>query len=155
MRKNTLIALVLLFSLGLGNLFAQELSSKEAMGYFSQGVEAQRKGDAFQANVFYQKALLLDSKSKDLKKYIHNNYGVMYFKSGEAAKAEEFFNEALAIDQDYFPARVNLGFIYDLKRDELTAMKYWMKLFKIDLASVKPKDFIVEQLQMQQPAKKK
>ncbi len=155
MRKKIIALLAVLFSLSAGVLFAQELSSKEAMNYFAEGVKAQEEGDAFKAHTAYQKALLLDPGNKALKKFILNNYGVMYFKSGQAFRAETTFREVLEIDKDYYPARVNLGFIVDLKKDELTSIKYWMDVLKIDLNSLKPKDFIVEENQTKGPPKKK
>jgi tetratricopeptide (TPR) repeat protein len=154
MRKKIAVLLAAFVVLSAGTLFAQ-LSSKEGASYFAEGVKAQAEGDMTKADVAYQKALLVDPDNKDLKKFILNNYGVMSFKSGQASKAEDYFNQALAIDREYMPARANLGLIYDLKKDELFVIKYWLDFFKIDLNSLKPKDLIVEKDQAKAPAKKK
>lgn len=127
--------------------YAGELVAREAITYYKEGVKSQ-KGQNFEAaDMAYKKCLLVDPYDQNWKKYIFNNYGIMYAKQGDMESAEKAFTEALKIDPNYLPAKLNLGFIYDKRRTELEAIKYWLKALNIDLNQIRPKDFVIEDLE--------
>jgi len=128
----------------LGNLaYAGELTAKETMNYYNEGLQAQKKGNLEAAITAYQKALLLGVKDIKYEKFILNNLGVIYAKSGDLENAKAALNEALSIDPNYESAMFNLGLIYDKEPDKVKAMEYWLKI----LDKFKLKDFIVEEQQ--------
>lgn len=124
---------------------AGDLASKEAENYYKEGVKLQQRGDFREAEINYQKVLIVDPFNSTWQKYIINNRGVMYGQMGDLRMAEQLFNEALAIDPGYETAKLNLGFIYEGRRSELESLKYWIGVLKIDLDSIKPKGFVVEE----------
>jgi len=140
------IALIILFLSYTGLAHAGELITAEAANYYETAVKAQRGGEFETARVNYNKALLLDPHNTNIQKYVLNNMGVMFMKVGNLDKAEDYFNKALTIDPHYTAARLNIGFIYEKERTELESIKYWLKVLNIDLDSVKPKGFVVQDL---------
>jgi tetratricopeptide (TPR) repeat protein len=134
------LLVVLLFT---ANSFAGELVSKEAVNYYNEGLKLQRGGDFVKADSFYQKALLVDKYDNKWQKYIANNRGVMLAEQGFLEEAEEYFKQALKIDQGYLSPKLNLGFIYEKRRTELESIKYWLKVLNINLDEVKPKGFVL------------
>jgi len=125
--------------------FADGLVIKEATNYYNEGTKALKEGNFQKADTAFQKVFLVDPQNIEWKKFISNNYGIMYIKTGDMQKAEAAFNEALRIDPNYKTAELNLGLIYDMQKDELKAIKQWMKALNIKLNELKPKDFIVEE----------
>ena len=89
--------------------YGSELLSEEAIGYYNDGVKAQKSGDFYNADINYQKSILLDV---DCKKFVFNNYGVMYAEKEDMQRAETAFKEALAIDPDYNAVILNLSLLY-------------------------------------------
>ena len=144
MIKKTMFILLVSFLCG-NFVFAGELMAPEAINHFNEGVRAQQASNFETAEGHYQKALLINPNSTDLQKFILNNRGVIYAKVGDLEKAEAAFNEALRIDPNYETPKLNLGFIYEKRRSEFESMKYWLKVLNIDLDSVKPKGFVVEE----------
>jgi tetratricopeptide (TPR) repeat protein len=143
LRKALFLLVVLLMSCSLS--FAGELTSKEAVNYFNDGVKAQKECKLQEAEMNYQKTILLDPSNRDLQKFIVNNRGVMYVQQGDLEKAEAAFNEVLKMDPNYRPAQLNLGFIYDKTRSRLESIEYWLKILNINLDELKPKDYILEE----------
>jgi tetratricopeptide (TPR) repeat protein len=133
---------IVLFS---GVSYAGQLVAPEATNYFNEGVKLQGAGNFEAAQIAYQKVLLLDPYNLEWQKFILNNLGVIYAAQGDIDKAEAMFNEALKIDQNYKAAQYNLGFIYDTRRSELEALKYWLKLMNIDIQKMRPKGFVMEE----------
>jgi Tfp pilus assembly protein PilF len=86
---------------------------------------------------------------------IVNNRGVMFLTKGDMSGAEECFNNALSIDPNFKPAKLNLGFIYEKRRSELESIKYWLKTLNIDLESVKPKGYILSEIEPEVKSRKK
>lgn len=125
--------------------YAGELVAKEAVNYYNEAVKAQKAANFAVADINYQKTLLLDPNNSKWKKFITNNYGVMYAQQGNLEKAEASFNEVLKIDPNYQPAKLNLGYIYEKRRSRLESLEYWLKVLNIDLDQLKPKDFILEE----------
>ncbi len=124
-----------------------EVISREADNYYAEGVK-QQKGDNFlQADTFYQKALLVDPSNLKLKRSILNNYGAMLGQQGFLDEAEENLLESLRIDPNYLPAKLNLGFIYEQRRSELESIKYWLQVLQINLDDIKPKGFVLGELE--------
>ena len=131
---------ILLFA---GNVFAGELISKEAINYYDEGVKLQKASNFAMADSLYQKTLLVDPYNAKWQKFILNNRGVMKAQQGSIEEAEILFNRSLQLDQNYLPARLNLGFIYEQRRSELESIKYWLKVLNINLDDVKPKGFVL------------
>lgn len=119
--------------------YAQELAAKEAVVYYNEGVRAQKNGDFDSALKAYQKASIISSYYDKL---ITHNKAVMYAQSGDLKKAEELFNEVLALDPKNMPAKLNLGLIYDAKGDKYKALEYWAEAFELE--KHKPQAFIIE-----------
>ena len=145
MLKNILgLFFVLLFA---NNVFGGELISKEADDYYNEGLKLQKASNFMMADSFYGKTLLVDPYNNKWQKFILNNRGVMKAQQGEVEEAEVLFNKSLKIDPDYLPAKLNLGFIYEKRRSELESMRYWLKVLNINLDDVKPKGFVLGELQ--------
>jgi tetratricopeptide (TPR) repeat protein len=139
------VAVLLFFVLVLAvSSFASEVISKEAVNYYNQGVELQKASNFQAAEAMYQKTLLIDPYDVKWQVYILNNRGVALASLGRVDEAEVLFNEALKLDGNYLPAKLNLGFIYEQRRSELESIKYWLRVLKIDLDSVKPKGYVIE-----------
>lgn len=132
--------------------FAEELLIPQAIDYYNEGVRAQRGGDYDRADAAYQKTLLLDN-SDNWRKYIINNYGVIYAQQNDINSAEAAFKEALRMDPSFKPALFNLGLIYDRREDRLRAMEFWLKALGIDLDKLKPKGFVIEEKAIPAPKK--
>lgn len=142
--------LVLFFYAGIA--WAGELTAKEAVIYFKEGVGAQKDGNLDKAELSYQKTLLLDPANREYQKFILNNRGVMLTQVGDLAGAEAAFVEVLKMDPAYQPAQLNLGLVYDKQKNRLKALEYWARVF--DIERLKPKNFIIEEQQQQQKKKK-
>lgn len=128
----------------MANAFASEVISKEAVNYYNQGLELQKISNFEVADSMYEKALILDPTDSKLQKFILNNRGVMLALNGRIDEAELFFNKALQIDKNYLPAKLNLGFIYEQRGNELESIKYWLKVLNINLDKMKPKGYLLE-----------
>ena len=128
------------------NSFAAELASKEAEGYYKEGLRLQKALNYVSADSFYQKTLLVDPYNQVWQVYILNNRGVMAAKEGYMEQEEMFFQKALSIDPNYVPAKLNLGLIYEKRRSELESIKYWLKILRIDLDNAKPKGYSLGEL---------
>ena len=144
LRKILSLFFVLLF---VGNAFAGELVSKEAVNYYKEGVKLQKASNFAMADSFYQKTLLVDPYDPKWQKFILNNRGAMKAQQGSLDEAEMFFKRALQVDQNYLPAMLNLGFIYEQRRSELESIKYWLKVLNINLDDIKPKGFVLGEVQ--------
>ena len=141
---------VLLF---VGNSFAGELISKEAVNYYNEGLKLQKASNFAMADSLYQKTLLVDPYNTKWQKSILNNRGAMKAAQGSIEEAEILFRRSLQVDPNYLPAKFNLGFIYEQRRSELESIKYWLKVLNIDLESIKPKGFVLGEEQEPEVAK--
>jgi len=128
---------------------AENVLSAEAKDYFMEGLQAQRNDNLQQAVSAYSKARLASKEDIDYQKYIINNMGAMYLRQGDVAQAEAAFIEALTLDPNYEPAKLNLGLINEMRMSELDSLKYWIKVLNIDLDEMKPKGPILEDLSSQ------
>jgi tetratricopeptide (TPR) repeat protein len=135
---------ILLFA---GNSFAGELISKEAVSYYNEGVKLQKASNFAMADSFYQKTLLVDPYNSKWQKFILNNRGAMKALQGSIEEAEILFRRSLQVDPSYLPAKLNLGFIYEKRRSELESIKYWLKVLNINLDDIKPKGFVLGEVQ--------
>jgi len=151
-RKLLLVVAVVVLCLS-GVVYAGGLTAQEAMNYFNEGVKAQMAEDYNAAKTAYQKCILVAPSDLKWKKFIANNFGIIYLKQGELGKAEENFKEALALDPDYKPAQLNLGMIYEKRKTRLEALEYWAKVFHIE--QMKPKSYLMEGAQLPEPLEKK
>lgn len=141
MHLKKIVFLLILFALCYNFGFAGPLVSDEAGNYFNEGLKAQEAGNFETAEINYQKTLILAPHSLKWKKYIYNNYGVMFAQLGDPEQAELSFNKALEIDPQYQPAILNLGLITDKRKTRLESLEYWAKVFELD--KQKPRDFTV------------
>ena len=62
-----------------------------------------------------------------------NNIGALYLATGDLEKAREFFEEALRVDPEFMPARMNLGLVIERASGQETARDYWREVLDIDL----------------------
>jgi len=145
LKKHFFLVIMLLAFYNLAS--AGELISKEAVNHYNEGVNAQKASNFDMAEIAYQKTLLLDPYNTNWQKFIINNRGVIYAQLGDLEKAEAAFNEALKIDPNYEPAKLNLGFIYEKRRSKLESIEYWLKILNINLEEAKPKGFVIEEQQ--------
>ncbi len=145
MKRSFLVFFFLLCSVSY--VFPGETVSKEAAGYYEEGVKLQKGGSFLQADTFYQKALLIDPAEPKWKRNILNNRGVMLAEQGFLEEAENNFLEALKLDANYLPAKLNLGFIYEKRRSEIESIKYWLKVLQINLDDIKPKAFVLGEVE--------
>ncbi len=106
---NKSLTILFLLCLFYSPAYGSELLSEEASNYYYGAVKAQGKGDFYNAEVNYQKCILLDT---GYKKFAFNNYGVMYANKGDMSKAEFAFKEALRIDPGYKAPAFNLSLLY-------------------------------------------
>ena len=139
-RKCMFLFISLMF---LGNAFAGELMSKEASGYYNEAVRLQQSNNFAEAKILYQKVLYLDPSNLKWQMFISNNLGVMLAQQGDISNAVTLFRKASAIDPNYLPPKLNLGFIYEKQKTELESIKYWLKILNIDLNKIKPKGFVL------------
>jgi len=124
MRKlGMILALILFFT---GSVFAERVTQGEAINHFNEGVKFQNKGNFAAAASAYQKTIYLEP-GPELKKLALNNLGAMFAKQEDFTSAEAAFRQALDIDAGYKNALANLGYLYYLKGDEETALKFLMK----------------------------
>lgn len=126
--------------------YASDVMSQEARVYFEEGVKAQKQNNLDEAIKGYTKTRIMDQGNPQYEKAIINNMGVMYMRSGDVERAEKAFTDALAIDSNYRIAQLNLGLIKDRRMSELDSLKYWLKVNNINVTSLKPKDFMLEDL---------
>jgi tetratricopeptide (TPR) repeat protein len=130
-----------------GNSFAGEVISKEAVNYYQEGLKLQKASNFAMADSFYQKTLLVDPYNSKWQKFILNNRGAMKAQQGSMDEAEILFKRSLQVDPAYLPAQLNLGFIYEQRRSELESIKYWLSVLNINLDDVKPKGFVLGEVQ--------
>ncbi|MFH1621567.1 MAG: tetratricopeptide repeat protein [Candidatus Omnitrophota bacterium] len=134
MRKKTvrysLIALFVLLAFSKMS-YSDKLMEEQAIKYFKEAVEAQKKGDFDYAISLYTKAIY--AKEKYVKAY--NNLGTAYAQKGERVKAEELYNLAIEIDPYYSVALKNLAIIFAERGDYDTFFEYWKKAAGLDIFS--------------------
>lgn len=128
---------------------AGDIVGQEAARYFAEGVQLQKDGNLAAAEISYQKVLLISPKSYEYRKYILNNTGLIYIQNKHFDKAEQVFNEAIRLDHEYMPARLNLGLVYEQRGEKEKAFRYWMEIFDLykKLEEMKPKYFIMSEIQ--------
>jgi len=90
-------------------VFGSGLFSEKAIGYYNEGVRAQKRGDFYTAQMNYQKSILLGI---SYKKFVFNNMGVLYANLQDTGRAETTFKEALMIDPNYDTVAYNLSLLY-------------------------------------------
>ena len=150
MKKSIFLSIVVLASAFIFiRVYAGDIVAGEAKVYFLEGVQAQKNDNLEKAVADYTKARLVSKEDIEYQKYIINNMGAMYLRQGDVARAEAAFVEALTIDPDYEPAKLNLGIINEMRMSELDSLKYWIKVLDIDLDEIKPKGPILEDLSSQ------
>jgi len=143
MRYRGLLIMVTLFFVLCGVCFAAGLTAKEAVNYYNKGVEAQRNSNFAEADINYQKTLLVDPNNSMWQKFILNNRGVMYAQVGDPEKAEASFKAALGIDSKYKPAITNLTVIYEKRLNRCQYLEYIAKLNEWD--KIKPAKLVMSE----------
>ena len=99
----------------------------EAVGYRTQGYEAQKHGDADAALSFYQKACALDPTYAAP----FNDAGVLLEEKGELEEAQKAYERALLINPNYLEAHANLAMLYEQMGQPSKAIYYWMKRYQL------------------------
>lgn len=116
------------------NLFNLDLDTKKPKGFI-----------IFDVPDFSDKVLISDTKDIESQKFLFNSAGIIHAQKGDLEAAEGKFKEALQLSPKYRAAQLNLGLIYDRQQDKLKAIEYWLKIFAIDLETLKPKSFLIEE----------
>ncbi|MBU1124842.1 MAG: tetratricopeptide repeat protein [Candidatus Omnitrophica bacterium] len=90
----------------------------------------------------YQQVIPFNYKDPEFQKFILNNMGVIYIKRNDLSAAELLFKQALQLDPDYKPALLNLGLLYDGRRDKARALESWARAFDLELD--KPQKYVMK-----------
>lgn len=129
--KSARLNLGLLYDLLPDKLFAMEYWAKE----FKMD-DLKPKDYSF---IAYDKQDPLDA---GYQKSIFNSLAVIYAKQDDPRKAEEFFKEALKLDEQDRRIKLNLGLVYEKRYGKAKHLPYWFDL--LNMASLKPAEFILE-----------
>ena len=141
LRKAVFLLLLLLLS---GHfIYAGELTTNEAIKYFSEGLNAQKSGDPLGAKIAYEKALLLNPEDIIYRKCIINNLGIIYAQMGNIERARQAFVGVLQIDPNYTTALLNLGLLYYKQGNRILAADCWLKAMQAK--GNKMDSFIIEE----------
>jgi tetratricopeptide (TPR) repeat protein len=100
---------------------------EEAVGYRSQGYEAQQRGDAATARQLYQKAAALDPSYATP----HNDLGILLEEAGQLPAAEQEYLAALSLNPNYLEAHANLALLYERLGQREKAIVHWMKRYEL------------------------
>jgi len=125
MKKIVFLVLAALIFSGYASA-AEHLTQQEAINHFNDGVKLEQKGNYGAAAALYQKAVYLEP-GPELKKLALNNLGAMLAKEEDFEGAEAAFRQAIQIDPKYRSALANLGYLYYLRGDEDSALKFLMR----------------------------
>ena len=121
-----LLLACLFFVIPQGSLGAAGLR-EEAVGYRTQGYEAQRRGDAASALSFYQKAAEFDPEYPTP----HNDIGVLLEEQGRLEEAEQSYRKALDLSPSYLEAHANLAMLYERMGQKEKAIYHWLKRYEL------------------------
>lgn len=124
-RRPTLAGVAYLLLNSHSNVLALSLR-EEALGYRSQGYEAQRRGDEAGALAFYQKAAALDPSYA----VAHNDVGVLLERQGRLEEAGRSYRQALTLEPDYLEAHMNLAMLYERLGNTDQAITHWLKSYQ-------------------------
>jgi tetratricopeptide (TPR) repeat protein len=100
---------------------------EEAIGYRSQGYEAQRRGDKASALTLYQKAAALDPSYPTP----HNDAGVLLEELGRTEEAEREYLQALSLSPNYLEPHANLAMLYERMGQKEKAIFHWLKRYEL------------------------
>ncbi len=100
---------------------------EEAVGYRTQGYEAQRRGDRESAFGYYQKAAALDTTYATP----WNDAGVLLEDEGRLEEAERAYQQALALSPNYLEAHANLAMLYERMGQKEKAIYHWLKRYQL------------------------
>jgi tetratricopeptide (TPR) repeat protein len=110
MLKRTIVAG--LFVLVLTGISYAGIAASEAIGYYNEGVRAQKSGNSQGALIAYQKAMMMGITDARYRCYIFNNAAAAYAEQGDMGQAESMLQEALAVNPNYKLANFNMAVIY-------------------------------------------
>ena len=100
---------------------------EEAIGYRTQGYEAQQRGDYGNALAFYQKAAALDpTYATPL-----NDIGVLLESEGRLQEAEVSYQRALSLNPTYLEAHANVAMLYERMGQKEKAIYHWLKRYQL------------------------
>lgn len=100
---------------------------EEAIAYRQQGYEAQRRGDAGSALMWYQKAAALDPSYPTP----HNDLGILLEDAGRLDEAERAYQQALSLNPNYLEPHANLAMLYDRAGQREKAIFHWLKRYEL------------------------
>ncbi|RJP27620.1 MAG: tetratricopeptide repeat protein [Candidatus Omnitrophota bacterium] len=138
-RISLIVSILFLFT---SPSFAGDLMDKEAIDHYNEAVKAQRANNFSAADALLQKSLLLHPNNPKYFTAFMNNRGIVLAKQGNIKDAEVAFKEALKVDPDYAPTKVNLGLLYDATKSKAEAIEYWYDA--LDVEENKPRNFVFE-----------
>ena len=104
----------------------------QAGEYYKRASLLHRSGRLEDAKAFYEKALMLDSKSVEAL----NDLGVAYMQGRDYVEAQESFEQAIQRKPDYVDAYYNLACLYALKGEKIRSLNHLKKAISLD-ASVR------------------
>lgn len=110
---------------------------KEAQAHYKIGASHLNAGNSQLAYVEFQRAVELDSGSKE----VHNALGLTYLKFADWKKAEQHFKEAVDIDSDFSEAHNNLCWAYYLTKHYESAVESCLRALENKLYSTPEKAF--------------
>ena len=100
---------------------------EEAVGYRSQGYEAQQRGDAAGALTWYQKAAALDPSYGTP----HNDVGILLEGQGRMPDAEKEYLKALELNPNAIETHANLAMLYERMGAKEQAIGHWIKRYEL------------------------
>ncbi len=114
-------------------LFEESLkyNTKNALAYFGLGSIADDADNPKEAIANYEKALLLDKELTE----IYSPLGVIYYQTGEIAKADDFLEKSLLAGKDDFETQYYSGLVRFSQNRSKDALSAFRKAIKFDTTS--------------------
>ena len=125
--RHTVVRLAFLIAIIPNSSACASTLREEATSYRQQGYEAQNRGDAATAMMWYQKAAALDPAYPTP----HNDIGVLLEQEGRLQDAEQAYQQALALQPSYLDAHANLAMLYERMGEKEKAIYHWMKRYEM------------------------
>ncbi|HLF18049.1 MAG TPA: tetratricopeptide repeat protein [Candidatus Omnitrophota bacterium] len=129
-KRNSSLSTVVLLSFiscfAFHSLTFADTKLKAAEEYRDLGFTQQQKGNLPEALNNYIKAVELGLENP----VVLNDIGVIYEQIGLFSKAEQFYLQAVQVDENYLPAYTNLAYLYQSNGQEELAFQYFKKRFE-------------------------
>ena len=96
--------------------------------YLDSAMQLHQKGDLFQAELLYEKAISEGGNSSKAKNYL----GMIYFAKGNWATAIQYWKESAEADRKYIEPLVNLASIFIQQKDFEGAISYFKEAIQLN-----------------------